>query len=443
MSLEFPNNIVQNVETYQHSELALLLNSFVSIHYANKKFQNFQTFTGNLGSSVTFDAPYRVTSANGLQAAWQGLEQRVFTLTVDQAINSSFEITDEQRIFNLNDQEFMRMLGASTVAEMGSKIESNVNLNYISGVVNNDENSANFGVTNTASGPYRFYGNGTSTPISSFQNLEQMMTNFEDFGCPTVGRCVILPMSVIPPIVGSGLNQFAIDRNNKLAMSWEIGEFGTPPIKFYKSNLLPIHNAGSVGNASGTGNILTVVSTNDPTGANITQITFSGASASDLNAVKKGDLFQFNDNVSGLPDLRFLTFVGHQPCQQPVQCRVTNDAAATGGGQVTLNIYPALSFQAGRNQNIQYNITAGMKVTVMPSHRAGIVISADALYVGMPQMPTTEPFPFANKADPDTGVSLRMYYGFLFGKGGKGLIHDQVWGSFLHPDYCMRILCPV
>ena len=74
-------------------------------------------------------------------------------------------------------------------------------------------------------------------------------------------------------------------------MSWEVGDFGTPLVSYYQSNLMPIHVSGNTGVNQHT---LTVVSTNDPTGQNVTQITlYSGAAASDANAVFAGDLFQF------------------------------------------------------------------------------------------------------------------------------------------------------
>ena len=62
---------------------------------------------------------------------------------------------------------------------------------------------------------------------------------------------------------------------------------------------------------------MTVVSVNDPTGVNVTSITFTyPGSLTDPNAVKAGDLFEFNDGVSGKPNMRFLTFIGHKPTRQ-------------------------------------------------------------------------------------------------------------------------------
>jgi len=108
----------------------------------------------------------------------------------------------------------------------------------------------------------------------------------------------VLPVAAIPAIVGTGLNQFAMQRNNEIANSWELGKFaGTD---WYESNLLPTHVSGTIGDTAAPNNVMTVVSTNDPTGVNVTQITFSEpTSGTDANAIKAGDLFQFNDGVSG------------------------------------------------------------------------------------------------------------------------------------------------
>ena len=61
-----PVNILQTVQTYQKAELAWLLNSFVGVNLANKKFKNFNDLTANLGDTVTFDTTPRYISYAGL-----------------------------------------------------------------------------------------------------------------------------------------------------------------------------------------------------------------------------------------------------------------------------------------------------------------------------------------------------------------------------------------
>lgn len=442
--MALPTNILQQVQTYQKSSLALLENLNCFVNTANTKFKDFNNITANLGSTVTFDLPPRFTTSAGLVATFQPANQRVLNLTCDQATNTSYAFTAQERIFNVekDTESYMEVYGRSATAEMGANIEANLALNANSHVpvmtiVNGQ--TVPTGQLHTESGPYRFYGN-SNTAISSFQQLAQMIANYKNYGAVKEDIKVYLPDTIVPAIVGSGLNQFAPERNNDIAMSWEVGEFGTPPVKYYQSNLLPIHTAGTAGDSAQT---LTVVSTNDPTGANITQITFSGLSASDANAIKSGDLIQFNDGVSGKPNMRYLTFIGHAISNQPVQIRATSDAASTAGSQVTISITPALQATPGATQNLNNNIVAGMQATVLPSHRCGLVVGGKALFLAMPRLPDQYPYPTAAEYDQDTGVSLRMTYGSLFGQNQMGMIHDATWGSVLVPEYSMRIAFPL
>jgi hypothetical protein len=431
--MALPNNVLQQVQTYQKSELAYLLNAFCFVNLSNKKFKDFENRTANLGDTVTFDLPYRFNTYNGLVVTFQDTVQRVHSLTCSQAANVSQAFSNQQFIFNV--KQYMNEIGEGAVKELGTQIESDVALNTISGV-----RSGLTGALQTNSGPYRFYGDG-KTPINSFGQLAQALSNFRDFGAAKNDTRGILPMTVVSQIVNSGLNQFTMDRNNEMAMSWMLGRFSE--CDWYESNLLPIHYAGTVGNTAAPNNILTVVSTNDPTGANITQITFSGAGVSDPNAIKAGDLLQFNDGVSGQPNLRFLTFIGHKPSAQPVQIRATADAGSDGGGNVTVSIYPPLVSQPLEDQNLNHNIAAGMKATPLPDHRAGLIYSGNALFLAMPQLPEEVPFPTANQVDKDSGAAIRHYYGSLFGQNQRGYVRDSIWGSTLVPEYSMRIAFPV
>lgn len=431
--MTLPTNILQQVETYQDSSLAYLQNLCCVVANANKRFQNFEKLTANLGSSVTFTLPTRYLSTDGLVISKQPTVQRVQTLTASQSANTSYAFSDEQFIFNA--EQYMDEFGKSAMQELGSRVEIDVAKNAISGVRN-----ALTGQLQTDSGPYRFYGDGV-TMINSYQQLATMITLFKNYGSVQNDIKVFLPDIIIPGIIGTGLNQFAPRRNDADAMSWEIGEFGSPPVQYYSSNLLPIHYAGNVGEDRLT---LTLVSTNDPTGNNITQLTFSGAGASDLNAVKAGDLFQFQDNVGSYPNLRYLTFIGHTPSANPVQFRATADAISDVSGNVTISITPALVSASGNaNVNLNYALQAGMQVKSVPSHIAGMVIGGNALFVAMPRLPGTSPFVSSSKTDPDTGVSMRSYYGFIFGQAQQSYVNDIVWGSTLVPEYSMRILIPL
>jgi hypothetical protein len=433
--MALPNNILQNVQTYQKAELAFLLNSYCGIHLANKKFKDFNKLEANLGDTVTFDLAPRYLGYNGLVITNQPSQQRLQPLVCSQAVNVSAAYSDQQFIFNV--REYMDRFGEGAIKELGSVVESDILKNIVSGVRINDPQNANFGQLQTASGPYRFYGDGV-TQINSYGQLAQALANFRDYGASNLKTKAILPMTNIPAIVNTGLNQFTMNRNNEISMSWELGKFSD--CEWYQSNLLPTHIAGNVGNAA---TVLTVVSTNDPTGANVTQITFSGAGATDLNAIKSGDLLQFQDGVSGQPNMRYLTFIGHQTSQQPVQFRATADAASNGAGAVVINIFPALVWQQNNNQNLNNAIAAGMKVKALPSHKAGIVYSGEQFYLAMPQLPDQSPFTTVSQMDKDTGASIRHYFGTQFGQNVRSYVRDCIWGSVMVPENCMRVILPL
>lgn len=410
-------NILQTVRTYNDSGLALLLNSYAFVANANKKFKGFNDdIPKNLGDTVGFVKPPRMTTTNSLVASFQAAEERLQTLTVDQQISTSYEFTAQQFIFNA--RQFMDDFGKSAIAEIGSNIESNV---------------AELAETAT----FRFYGDGV-TPINSYLQLAQALAFFRNFGAAKANTRGYLSDITFPLIINSGLNQFTPLRGDREAMSWEIGDFSK--CEWFQSNLLKTHTSGTEGNAGST---LTVVSTTLDADGAVTSITFSGTStATDANSVKRYDKFQFSDGVSGKTNLRFLTWIGHNVSQCPVQFRAEADAAAATS-QVTVSVYPPLQAAAGRNQNINTAIVAGMQCTVLPDHRCGLIYSGDALFLAMPQLPDESPFVTANQMDSDSGCSIRMYYGSLFGQNQRGMIHDCIWGSTLVSEYSMMVALPV
>ncbi len=437
-----PSNILQNVQTYQKAELAFLLNSFCGIRLSNKKFENFQDKTANLGDTVTFDLAPRYIGYNGLVITQQPSTQRTQSLVCSQAENISAGYTDQQFLFNVHD--YMDRFGEAAMKELGSKIESDILRNVVSGVRINDPQNSSFGSLQVNSGPYRFYGDGV-TQINSYGQLAQALANFRDMGAAYNKTRGILPMTVIPGIISTGLQQFTPSVNEKDKMSWMLGSFSE--CDWYQSNLLPIHVSGSIGDTAAPNNIMTVVSVNDPTGANVTSIVFTEPTGgTDANAIKAGDLFQFNDGVSGKPNMRALTFIGHEVSSQPVQFRAIADAA-TVAGTVTVLIQTingvGLVWAQNANQNVNNTIVAGMKVTPLPSHRAGVIYSGDQFYMAMPKLPDESPFTTVNLMDKDSGASIRHYFGSQFGQNNRAYVRDSIWGSCMPSDNCMRLVFPL
>ena len=384
---------------------------------ANTKYKNFDKITANLGDTVTFDKTPRFTSTNSLVLAYQPADQRVQSLTVNQPFSISYEFDTSQFIFQA--REYMERFGKFAIAELGAKIEMNIAQNCI---------------TNT----YRFYGDGV-TPINSYNQLAFALAQFRAYGAVGTDTKGYIDSLAEPAIVGSGLNQFVTGRNDQIARSWEIGEFSD--CKWYRSNLLPTHRAGTVGDAQIT---LTVVSAtyNGVAGA-IDSITFSGAPANDPVALRQYDKLWFVNGIAGIPQINYLTFIGHNPSSTPVQCQVIADAASNGAGNVTVFLNPQLQVLPTNYQNINTAVIPGMKVKVLPSHRAGLITSGNPLFVAMPQLPDQVPFPTANMVDPETGVSIRQYYGVVFGQDLRAMAYDCIMGSTLVDEMSMMLAFPL
>jgi hypothetical protein len=411
------DNILVQVQTYQESNLAYLQNLNCFISTFNTRFKNFENEVANLGDTVNFDLPPRFTTTSSLVATFQSAEQRLQPLSVDQAENVAYSFTAQQFLFNVED--YMEKFGKGATRELSAKVEANVAMNALTG-------------------PFRFFGNGI-TPINSYQQLAQALAFYRNFGSAAGEAKGYISDIAVPNIVNSGLAQFAEKRNDKSAMSWELGEFSR--CEWYQSNLLPIQIAGTEGVTQTT---LTVVSTTLDANNAVIAITFSGThAATDPDSVHLYDKFQFQDGVAGQPNLRFLTFTGHQVSSCPVQFRATANAASTGGSQVTVAIYPPLQAAMTNDQNLNVQIQPGMQVLALPSHREGLIMSGDAGFLAMPRLPDEVPFPTSAMTDPDTGVSMRQYYGSLFGQNQRGMIHDVIWGSTLVPEYGLSLVFPL
>jgi hypothetical protein len=407
-------NILQAVQTYQMAGLAYLQNLNCFLATSNMKFDNFQDMTGNLGDTVTFDLPPRFTTTNSLVANFQDVEQRKQSLTVDQPVSSSYAFTNQEQVFNLDANDYLKEFGYSAIQEIGAQIE-----NFL---------AKRYSIDHT----YRFYGDG-STAINSYTQLATALAQFRNYGAAKGNISVYLPDLAVPQIVGTGHGQFTPRRNDETANSWFIGNW--MGVDYYQSNFAPIHTAGTVGRTAVTLTIDAI----DPTG---TILTLSGAAPSDADALKEGDLL----TVGKAQGLKFLKFIGHSTSGVDVQVRVTADAASDVGGIITATVFPALvpPVPLTRDSNLSAPIVPSTTtVTSLPSHQAGLICSGNAKFLAMPRLPDEDPFKTASTTDPETGASLRLYTGSVFGNNQRGIVHDAIYGATSVDEYSMRMAFPV
>jgi hypothetical protein len=412
-----PASILTQVETYQMSGLALLVNQNPFIAESNKKFKDFAKFEGQLGDTVNFDLPPRMRGQNSLAVTFTGVTQRLQPLTVNNEYAVPYSFSAQDFIFNVD--EYMDKFGNSAIAEIGAEVGSSVAQN---------------GIDHT----YRAYnapelGVGTIDPINSIQQYAQAVANFRNYGSPNSKAKAFVDDVSIPSVVNNNLSQFVMRRNEDEANSWYLGE--TSNCEFFSSNLLPIHVAGTVGDDA---EILTVDSI-DGTG---TVITLSGATPNTATLVA-GDILTFKTPTPNANVLKLVTFTGHKPCAQDVQARVTVGDTADGTGELTVTVYPALISDGTSPEQYVNNTVVGNSVGCAPTHRAGFLCADNPLFLAMPMLPDETPYATANQIDPDTGCSVRYYYGSKFGQNERGFVNDTIWGSTMADDYAMRLIYPV
>lgn len=410
------SNLLQTVATYQASDLGILQNLYCGISTFNKKFLNFEKLIGNLGTTVDYDLPPRMIGQNSLVVTtFEGVEQRKRSITVNKERAVAFAFTAQELIFNIDKLDYRNKVGKSAMAALGSSVETDI-------------------LSQILPSTYRFYGDCTSAGINSYTNLATALTYFRNYGSvPYSETKAYIPDIAYPTIVGSGLNLFIQKKNDETINSWDIGNFDQ--CKFYRSNLLPLHTAGTIGEDNLT---LTVVSIN---GAK-TQLTCSITHANDADALKENDLGYFVDNVPGETNMRYLTWTGYQVSSCPVQFRVTADAAISSN-QIVFDIYPALiDDTTNPNCNINTPVSAGMQIKMVKSHRAGLICGDDAAFLAMPRLPDQAPFATSNTADEESGASIRLTTGSQFGGNSTGSIYDTIWGKDITPEYSMRLLFP-
>ena len=437
-----PTNVLQNVSLYLRSYLAIQKNFTSLINRANKRFDKFNKVPGNLGSTVTFDSPPPALSSPGLIANRFPAQQNIHTLTVDQAANSAIAVDMQQLIFNMKNApggNYLQVFGSSMVQALSTTMEETGLRTFISDVrpmtqVGDQTIISAYG--NANSGPNTFYGDGIN-PISSYQQLEQAVMLGRTTGQAPTPADMWIPDFARVPIINSGLGQFANNRNNETAMSWQIGEFGSPRTTVFQSNILPFHVSGTTGILQQT---LTVLSVNDPTGNNVTQITLSGANTTDANAVQAGDMFTFVAQ-SGYVTPKFLTQFGYFPSVRTYQVRATVQAASSGG-DVTITLSEPINWAGGLNQNCSTPIIAGMQMKGLPSHKAGGVVYGNALYLAVPQLPEEWPYLSVSEMDPDTKLSFMLSYGSLLGQNVSQVILYQISGWLGVSKYMDRLIFP-
>lgn len=411
-----PVNISQAVKTVQQKGLLMVNNFGPVFNSGDKEFDNFQTLVGQVGSAVSYMKQARSTVVNSLVWAEESYDQRIQNLVVNQPFSASIQMTNQEFIFNVQPLNWDKSWAKAAIINIAASLEA-------------------YAANDFTIYPYRYYGDG-NTPITNFLEINTILMRFRNFGSANVEAKFFIPDFAEPSIVQSGLNQFAPDRNNGLANSWELGTYSM--CKFMRSNQLQRHIAGTEGQQSST---LTVVSTTKNAAGQITSITFSGCNAAnDANSIKKGDRLTITTAGTNL-----LQFVGTGNAVNPIQFMASSDAASTGSSRVTVTLSTPLYPGQGISDaiNINTDIIAGMTAVVANSHVAACIYAGNAHQIANPQLPDQDPFPTSWQNDPLTGASMRVTAAAQPGQGTSRIGIDTIVGSTMNPDLCMAVLFPL
>lgn len=413
-----PNdNVFVNVQTYQPYACAYLRHSSPLIYDANRKFDQFQDFTGNLGNTVLFQKQLLLKPTKSLVYNWEQTVQRTISLTVDKPLSVPLQYSAEQLVFN-DAEAFMKDYGGKAA------------MNCMSGEI--ETTLAELAETET----FLHFGNGR-TEINSYVQLSSALRKMRNYGNTLGDAKAYIPDFAVDKIINAGQNQFTLDRNNITANSWDLGSFAKCDWRI--SSFLKKHIAGSEGQANST---LTVVGVDtdpeDPT--KVVAITFSGASAaSDPDSVKKGDKFTFNLSAD-----TYMTILGSggKASASLVQFSAAANAASNGSSEVTVTLNNPL-IASGNQQNITKQIAAGMTVSVADSHYVGLITQGDPLFLAMPRLPNTDPYKMKQDYDMDSGISVRFSYGTIYGQNIYGYAFDAIYGGQLNGENAMAVLFPL
>lgn len=413
--MSYTDNILQTVTTIKNIANATMQNMNPVFSSADKMFKDFQTFVANLGDSVSYTKVARATSVASFDLAVQPAVERIQTLVCNQPYSASQEYSVSQLLFNIEPYQWEKSWIKSAINKLANDVEVKA--------------AKDFTIY-----PYRFVGDGR-TPITQFLDISRFLMQFRNFGAPAEEAKFFLPDFAQPSIVNSGLNAFAIDRNNSMAQTWEIADYNR--CKFLVSNNLALHTAGSEGQADST---LTVSAVTKNSAGQITHISFTGTSASnDADSVKAGDRFKITTANTSL-----LNFTSYNRAVNPIQFMAAEDAAAVGGTvtvELATPLYPGESLSDAIS--ISTDIVAGMTANVADSHYAGCIYAGQAHQVANPQLGDMSPYVTSWETDPQTGATIRVAYGTNINSGQTLLRLDTLTGSSMNPDVCMAVLFPV
>lgn len=431
------SNVLVNVQGYVTDyALPILKNSLVITRTSDTNYENWESAeaAGTRGPAFRWKKPTRLTVTDGLafDASTSGsYQEQEMSVSITEEKKAEYAITAFQQA-TFNPQSVLKTNGIVAINELANTMEL-------------------FSAKTVSFGGYRFYGSPlvqTNQLLSVGEMMIDVLAPFRSFGGQQ-HAWVVLPPVPAAQIIQSGLQQFVPDRNDKLGNAGIISQLrGASAVTFLESNLLPTHTAGTAST-----NVL-----NDTTGYTISAVTpvppssaFPvGVTTIDLTGLTDGETFLENDmidigvNVKATNPLKFLTYTGAGISAQDVQGRITTDITVVGG-IATITIEPALiSTAPDDNLNLNRAIVPGTDtLRVTKSHLCGAVYFGSYFKFAAPPLGSTQPYMSASVREPDVGVAIRAYHGYLPEKAQYFFGHDAVYGAGVAAEGLGRLIFPL
>ena len=435
-------NTLVNVEGYlQDNAVHILDNSFCITKTLNPEYEGYDNLQGTLGPKFLVNLPTRTVARKGFGFTANGTDgqfsQRSMSVTADQEGAAEFPYSDiDSALFDKN--KGISQAAMSNLTELANQFEG-------------------FYADKVSTAGYRFIGSPAVLPgqMQTVQEVTQGDALFESFGCVQgTEKHWIMPMVASAKTVSSGLQEFAPKRNNELALNGEIGVLGgVRKTVFCRSNLLPVHTAGTAAdnvlNLSSGYTITSVTPTNainpdDANGDNTSTIVLSGMTNGET--ILADDMLDIGVLNAANP-LRYLTFSGYHQSETTVQCRVvTGDTVA--GGVATILVQPALIFDAtnlNAYRNLNRDIIAGTDtIRFVKSHRSGCLYFGQYGFRVNPLLPDAEPYPSSSIKNQETGIAIRAFYGRAgVGNPFKYFVHESLYGFGAASEGFARVIYPL
>ena len=418
-----PNTDLKNVVSFNRKAIA---NFRVRAQFAetfDKSFINPNDAPGQSGPTLQFSRPILVVADDGLKVDFsKGFKERAATLTVDNFKNIPINLTQEQLI-TYPAEKSMSMAGVSAVDELVSIVDS-------------------FLAQKLMESPFRWHTNDQNTvdPSSvnvSIQSLRKAVTRFREYGS-TARAHFALPSIHAVDIINSGLSQFTPNANDKSIAGWQIGRLiGANNMQFYDSYHLGTHESGS---AAGSELVISNISASTHTIPNTsikeaaTQLTVKVPSKATINLSDIGDI----GHSSGLKMIRP---VGHKTLSFAPQINVV-DATKVDDTTYTIKVVPALVPPDKDGKPLpETNVTRAIdpakdKLRLVKKHDRAVVWLHDHAKFAMPPMAnaTTEPYVSSMQTDPESGIALRTYSGFIPTESVNATVFDTGFGGVVLPE---------